>query len=146
VYTKNGSIPLANPIYSDDSYLGRILADTVAPPHTGNSIKHCISSAENIDEKSASTLFVSVSSETPMDDAGRVPILEYPGPGYIPNEPMVLVTELSSASRSPFKAIKPRKVFQSSRGGLTPVKARHGKHNGHLLIALTGGPSILPRL
>ena len=132
VYTKNGAIPLANPIYSDDPYRGRILADTIAPPHTGNSIKHCISSAENVNGKSASTLFVSVSSETPARDIDRVPILESPGPGWIPNEPMALVTELSSASKSFFKAIKPRKV-QSSRGGQTPVKARHGKHNGHFL-------------
>jgi hypothetical protein len=114
VYTKNRAIPLADPIYSDDLYLGHISADTVAPPHIANSIKYCISSAENIDEIRASTLFVSILSETPIGDTGCVLILEYPGPGCTPNDLIVLFTELSSAIRSPFKANKPWKVLQSS--------------------------------
>jgi hypothetical protein len=52
-------------------------------------------------------LFVSVSSETPVCDADRVLILESPGPGWIPNELMALVTELSSASRSFSKQLNP---------------------------------------
>jgi hypothetical protein len=99
VYAEDGAIPSGNPVYTDDPSLGRILAKLVTPPHTAISVKRCLSHVENIDDKISTKLFVATSSQTPMDDTGRISILAYPGPGCTPNEPMALVA-VSTGGRS----------------------------------------------
>jgi hypothetical protein len=91
VYAEDGAIPSLSPVYSDDPYLGRIMATLVAPPHTARSLRRCLSSIEHIDRNIPTRLFIATSSQTPMNDAGRVSILANPGPGCTPNEPMALV-------------------------------------------------------
>ena len=91
VYAEDGAIPTFRPVYSDDPYLGRIKATMVALPHTARSLRRCLSSIEHIDPNAPTRLFIAASSQTPMQDAGRVSILANPGPGCTPNEPMVLV-------------------------------------------------------
>jgi hypothetical protein len=87
----DGPIPSMHPVYTDDPYLGRILAEEVAPPHTAKSVKRCISNVEKIGSEITTNLFLSVSNQAPIDDAGRVSIIANPGPGYSPSEPMALV-------------------------------------------------------
>jgi hypothetical protein len=87
-----------NAVYPDDLYLGRILAKLITPPHTASSVGRCLSAVENIDNSTPARLFVSPSSQTPMNDATRLSITTYPGPGCTPNEPMALVCD---AVRSP---------------------------------------------
>lgn len=125
VYTEDGAIPSTNQVYSDDPHLGRILAELVAPPHIAISLKHCLLSVENIDVNTPSNLFISASSHTPMDDAGRVSILAYPGPGCTPNEPMALVVKLSDSGRSPLDEKKPEAVLLPSPEGPTPFEMRY---------------------
>ena len=91
VYAEDGTIPSVNPIYTDDPYLGRVAAELVTPPHTVNTLKHCLSGIEDINENMPTSLFISTSSQTPMDNGGCVSILTYPGPCCTPNEPMALV-------------------------------------------------------
>ena len=93
-------MPSVNPVYSDDWYLGRIPAGLVAPPHTALSLKRCLSGIENINETITTRLFMSASSETPMDDTNHVPILTYPSLGCTPDEPLLLVAMFSGAGRS----------------------------------------------
>jgi hypothetical protein len=104
VYAEDGAIPSGNPVYTDDPSLGRILAKLVTPPHTAISVKRCLSHVENIDDKISTKLFVATSSQTPMDDTGRIS-LTYPGPGCTLNEPMALVAV--SAGGRPLHAIRP---------------------------------------
>jgi hypothetical protein len=101
VYAEDGLIPSANPAYSDDIYLGRILATRVSPPHAAINIMHCLSGVESIDEGVATTLFLTASSLSPMDNNDRVSILAYPGPGCTPDKPMVLVAKFSASEHSP---------------------------------------------
>jgi len=125
VYAEDGAIPSANHVYSDDPYLGRILAELVSPPHTAISLKHCLFSVENIDDKATASLFVAASSQTPMDDAGRLSILAYPGPGCTPNEPMAFVVKLSDSCRGPLDEKKPEAVLLPSQEGPTPFETRY---------------------
>lgn len=91
-----------NPVYSDDPYVGRIMAMLVTPPHTVISLKRCLSNVEGIDNETPTSLFVSASSRKMMDDTGSVSILSNPGPGCTPNEPLALVAKFSSTSKISF--------------------------------------------
>lgn len=91
------------------------------------SLKHCILSVENIDNKTTADLFIAASSQTPMDDRGRVSILACPGPGCSPNEPMALVVKLSDAVRSLVER-KPEAVLLPSPEGPTPLETRYSAH------------------
>jgi hypothetical protein len=133
VYAKDGAIPSVNPPYSDDPYLGRIMAKLVAPPHTAGSLKHCLSSIENIDDNISTSLFVSASSRTPMDDEGRVPILEDRGPGCTPNDPIALVGQFYGTRQWSLKSKKPKKNLLSSQGGRTSLETRYRKGCGQFL-------------
>jgi hypothetical protein len=110
----DGAIPLPHPVSSDSPYLGRILAKTVAPPHTGNNIKQCLLlNAEYTGANDASTsLFVSPLSTTPLNDTDHVLILEHPGPGGTQEQPMALVINVSGVSRSLFKSKKSKGRIQ----------------------------------
>ena len=99
VYTQDGAIPTVNPVYSDDPYLGRILAKCVAPPPEASSIRRCLSNVENISTDIQTNLFIATSSKSPMNDTDRVSILEHTGPGYTANEPVALV--ISSLPTNP---------------------------------------------
>jgi hypothetical protein len=91
VYAEDGAIETVNPVYSDDPYLGRILARRVAPPHTASSLRRCLSNVENIGTDIQTSLFIATSSESPMDNSDRMSILAHTGPGYTANEPVALV-------------------------------------------------------
>ena len=70
-----------NPVYSNDSYLGRVAADLVAPPHTAMSLKRYLSHVENLGDVTNTKLFIAPSSQTPMDGAGHVSTLAHSSPG-----------------------------------------------------------------
>jgi hypothetical protein len=125
VFAEDGAIPSVNHVYSDDPYLGRILAELVAPPHIVVSLKHCLLNVENIDNNTPASLFIAASSQTPMDDACRVSILAYPGPGCTPNEPLALVVKLSDSGRIPLDDKKPEAVLLPSPEGPTPFETRY---------------------
>jgi hypothetical protein len=80
--------------------LGRIPARLVTPPHTAINLKKCLLGAEDIDKNATTTLFLSASSQTPMEDSGHVLILAYPGPGCTLHKLMVLVAAFSSLSEA----------------------------------------------
>jgi hypothetical protein len=101
------------------------LAELVAPPHIAISLKHCLLSVESIEDKATSSLFIAASSQTPMDDAGRVSLLAYPGPGYSPSDPMALVVKLSGSGRRPLAEKKPESAFLPSHEGPTPFETQY---------------------
>jgi hypothetical protein len=107
-------------------------------------LKYCISGVENIDDKITTRLFISASSQSPMDDTGRVSILAYPGPGCTPNEPMALVAMLSSKgscsppAEAPAEDAAPAAVAERlpSREGRTPFEIQYSKrYEGPFRIA-----------
>lgn len=101
------------------------MAELVAPPHIAISLKHCLLNVESIDNKTASSLFIAASSQTPMDDAGRVSILAYPGPGCSPNDPLALVVKLSDSDRRQLGEKKPDSAFLPSHEGPTPFETQY---------------------
>jgi len=122
-YSSDGPIRTKNTVYSDDPYLGRIPAQHVTPPHIVINLKHNLSGAENINENITTSLFISASSQTPMDDNGRVSILTYPGPGCTPREPMALVAIISSSS---LEARAPQAADHlPSNEGTTPIETQY---------------------
>ena len=74
----------------EEPSLGRIRADSVAPPHSPSSIKRCISRVERTPELAHANLFADISCKTPLKD-GHISILPTDGPGLSPNEPMAIV-------------------------------------------------------
>ena len=74
----------------EEPCLGRIRADSVAPPHTPTSIKRCISRVEKFPALASADLFENSSCDTPLKD-GHISILRTDGPGLSPNDPMAIV-------------------------------------------------------
>jgi hypothetical protein len=147
IYAEDGEIQSANPVYTDDPSLGRIIAKLVAPPHTVMTLKRCISNVENIDNAIPTKLFISASSQTPMDDAGSVSILAHPGPGCNPNEPMVLVAAFSDVNRGPLDENTSDGVLILPPEGPSPFEPQYCKccnRDVKLLIVLTSCCSVLP--
>lgn len=126
VFSVDGPIRTANPVYSEDPYLGRILARIVTPPHTTINLRRCLSNAENIDDTIITRLFVSCSSKTAMDDAGRVSILSYPGPGCLPNEPMALVAVFPNTFELPVPENEVSLQADVDKG-LAPLESQYSK-------------------
>jgi hypothetical protein len=98
VYTEDGAIPTKHPTYSDDMYLGRIMAELVAPPHTATSIMRYISKIEEIDHSPKSKLFSDISSKSPMSD-GIISILTSGCPGSMPENPMAFLRSKSKFTK-----------------------------------------------
>ena len=70
--------------------MGRIRADSIAPPHSPTSIKRCISRVERNTALLLSDLFADTSCDTPLTE-GHISILRTDGPGMSPDEPMAIV-------------------------------------------------------
>ena len=73
--------------------LGRIRADSVAPPHSPTSIKLCISRVEGnpaLASARHADLFADTSCDTPLK-GGHISILPTDCPGLSPNNPMAIV-------------------------------------------------------
>ena len=140
LYTEDKPIESVNPVYTDDSYLGRIVSKLVPPPHTALTLKNCLLNVENIKNAPEAKLFISSSSQAPMDDAASLSILAQPGPGSTPTEPMALVTTFSRSRRN---GNKPKGVFILPRKGTTPFKTQYRKCVMKLSILLAVGLDLL---
>jgi hypothetical protein len=103
---------------SDDPHLGSVSAKLVTPPQTAINLRHYLSGAENIDEDIPTIFFISASSQTPMDDTDRVPILAYPGPGCMPDDPLALVVIFPEGGR-PLESAVPEADLLASQGPTT---------------------------
>lgn len=80
-----------------DPFLGRIKARNVVPPHNASSIIRCLSRSEKING-STSSLFLTSSSQSSMDEYGKMSILQYDGPGSTPQEPLILRSNFDQQS------------------------------------------------
>jgi hypothetical protein len=77
----------------EEPSLGRICADSIAPPHSPASIKRCISRVERnpaLAWPGHADLFADTSCDTPFKE-GHISFLRTDGPGLSPNEPMAIV-------------------------------------------------------
>ena len=89
-FANNSEIPSKVSFDPEEPSLGRIRAESVAPPHSLASIKRLISRVEETPAFANADLFAEISSDTPMEE-GRISILGTDGPGLSPDNPMAIV-------------------------------------------------------
>jgi hypothetical protein len=107
VYADDSPVALAKPVYSNDLFLGHILATSVTPPHTVANIKHHLCKLEGISAHAITDLFTAISNESPTSDNEYISILNKKGPGSKPSAPMALVVKSSDLEvKSPLRMIK----------------------------------------
>ena len=93
LYADDYEIPSKVALNPEESSLGRIRADSVAPPHSPATIKRCISRVEGnraLAFPGYADLFADTSCDTPFKE-GHISILPNDGPGLNPDEPMAIV-------------------------------------------------------
>ena len=96
IYAEDGAIPSKAPFTSDNPFLGRIKARSVAPPHIVRNVKRNIANVEDIKDRTiTTTLFLTPHSQSPMGDADEISIVNRTGPGSMPQEPLALVAKMS---------------------------------------------------
>ena len=102
----------------EEPSIGRVRADSIAPPHNPTSIKLCISRVEGKPALVNSDLFLDTTCDYPLKE-GHISILYSDGPGLSPDEPMSIVQ-----AQTPL--IPEGKYLIKNRGadiywGMTPV-------------------------
>ena len=90
LYANDCEIPSKVAFDHDEPSIGRIRADSIAPPHSPASIKRCISRVEGRPALLHADLFADTSCDTPLTE-GHISILRTDGPGLSPDEPMAIV-------------------------------------------------------
>ena len=88
LYADEYEMPSKAAIDPEEPSLGRIRADSIAPPHSPASIKRCISRVERTPVLAYANLFADISCDAPLKE-GYLSILR--GPGLSPNVPMAVV-------------------------------------------------------
>lgn len=102
LYSREGAIE-TNSSNTNDHFLGRIFPGSVSPPHTAASLKAYLCKIEDIPSVENATLYVALSSQTPMEDSTHLSLLGPSGPGLSEHEPMALVV---SSQQRPAKGLK----------------------------------------
>ena len=92
LYADDCGAPSKVAIDPEDPPLGRIRADSVAPPRSLDSIKRCISRVERNPGLAHANIFANLSCVAPLKE-GRISILGTDGPGLSPDEAMAIVVE-----------------------------------------------------
>ena len=104
--------------------LGRIQADSVAPPHGPNSIKRCISRVEGNPALAYAYQFADTESDAPLKE-GHISNLRTDGPGLSPYEPMAIVQRLPVSIPDGKYAIKNRAKDIFWNACNNPIKTVH---------------------
>ena len=90
LFANDYEMPSKVAIDPEEPSLGRIRADSVAPPHSPATIKRCISRVERNPALAQANLFADISCVAPLKD-GHISILGADGPGLSPDEPLAIV-------------------------------------------------------
>lgn len=98
MFDEKGSLPLRAPIYSNNSYIGRVNANDIPPPHNASSLATRICYTEgrvfSLDENGwkgyVTELFKTISSPEPLNLGERLSLLSDTRPGSKPQEPVVV--------------------------------------------------------
>ena len=135
IYAEDGAIPSMTPITPGDPFVGRIKARSVPPPRTVKAVKCSIAKVENIKDREDTSLFLTSYSESPMDDADKVTILNGIGPGSTPLEPLALVAKMSDSERSDLESGGRDGLASATvtEPGTTPPGIRYLKSIHHFL-------------
>ena len=100
IYAEDGAIPSKTPVAPGDLFLGRIKVRSVPPPRTVKAVKRNIAKVEDIKDLTSTSLFLTLYSQSPMDDADMFTTLNGTGPGSMSQEPVALIAQISDSDRS----------------------------------------------
>ena len=81
---------------------------------------------ENIKDREDTTLFLTLHSQSPMDDADKITILNGTGPGSTPQEPLALVAKMSDSERSVLESEGRAGQASAAEHHTTPPDIRYG--------------------
>lgn len=123
LFTVGIGIPSKQPILPGNRYVGRIRAKSVAPPQTASLIKRHIFKIEDIIYDPQSTLYLSKSCRSPLDDGKRVSIS--PGSvGTTPEDPLeLIITTYTGRAQIETVSMMPEYIYYSlytEDGDITP--------------------------
>ena len=79
IYAEDGALPSKTPFAPGNPFIGRIKIRSVPPPRTSKTVKCSIAKVENIKDRECITLYLTPHSQSPMDDAEKVTILNGTG-------------------------------------------------------------------
>jgi hypothetical protein len=91
VFYLDGAIESKCAFRADDPYTGRAVASRITPPHTVDLIKRFLCKQEGIPYSDKTSLFVSLTCESELDDKDRLQVLSGGGPGWSADDPMAIV-------------------------------------------------------
>ena len=98
IYAEDGAIPSKIPVTPSDPFLGRIKVRSVPPPRTAKALKRSIAKIEDIKDRTSTSLFLTLYSQSPVDDVDKVTsIFNGTGPGSMPQEHLALVAQMSDS-------------------------------------------------
>ena len=118
VYNKDGAAPAKRPAYLDYPYIGRIKSKWIPLPRTAGSLRLYLSAMENIDP-SKTRLFLTSSSEVALADEMPISLTYAQIPGILPEEPLVLVSEVI-ASDGLKPGMEALRILPDAKSPLTP--------------------------
>jgi hypothetical protein len=126
LYANDYEMPSKSAIDPEEPSLGRIRADSVAPPYSPASIKRCISRVEGTPALAHADIYADLSCDTPLEE-GHISILRTDGPGLSPNVPMAIVqmpiVQVENPSISDGRyLIKNRAAHNYWNAGNNPIK------------------------
>ena len=125
LYADDYEIPSKVAIDPEEPSLGRIRADSVAPPHSPTSIKRHISRVEGNPVLAWNAdLFSDTSCDTPLKE-GHISILRTDGPGLSPNEPMAIVQVKNPSIPDGRYVIKNQAADLYWSAGYSPITTVH---------------------
>ena len=122
-YADGCEIPSEVAIDPEEPSLGRIRADSVAPPHSPASIIRRISRVERTQFAHAD-LFADILCTTPLT-GGHISILRTDCPGLSPNEPMAIVVQVEIPISEGKYLIKNRAANIYWNAGWNPIRTVH---------------------
>jgi hypothetical protein len=96
-----------DPVSPDDPSLARIKSLCVPPPHSVGSLKHWLCKYEDVEDHNRASLFASVTSQTCMDDGGRISLLSNGALGNSPEDPVALFIQLQDPEAVTFVSLLP---------------------------------------
>jgi len=120
LFTENIGIPLTQPAFASDPYMGRVRANSITPPQTVHLIKRRLCKVENISDYLDSILYLSRSSRSPVDDGERVSVFTPEGSGSTPADPIELVVKLSYGCPREYSVVMSLKPKYSTRSTFIP--------------------------
>ena len=153
IYAEDGAIFSKTSVTPSDPFLGRIKARSVPPPGplTVKAVKRSIASVEDIKDREKTSLFLTPYSQSPMDDADKVTILNGTGPGSTPQEPLALVAKMSNSERNTLEFDGRVRLASAAGPDTTSPEIRYGASIQHSSTFLfhnisTVGESVLSAL